>query len=383
MESCTSYPDYFRQLNMTILILFVLGCTIAISLLFWSGYRLSAIYGGIEHAEIAFPPHELRFREVVLAILTLMIKSIFNLARRSDHKSGTESTNELTLCAPFSLSKDDVARYHLAIGLTGRSSNELPYLTLPLFLSAVTEPAMLLLLVSPRCKINPLGAVNVRNRFEIIRPGLCQPHLFTQRNSAGLVARVRNESRLVKRGVEHDLEVAIMVPDQARVEDAGLITVFRQIFTMLEFTKTKAVANVKTANRRESPFKMDDPGAALRQISFSGKDPLYWAALCKDYNLIHLAGFAAKWFGLPGKLAHGNHVVAKAMQRLVEENDLQWKCEDPIWMEVQFKRPLVVPGVLDVRMHQAISGNREVSISHKGRENAIVELGTLPLQKGL
>jgi hypothetical protein len=34
----------------------------------------------------------------------------------------------------------------------------------------VTEPAMLLLLASRSCPINALGAVNVRNRLELVDP---------------------------------------------------------------------------------------------------------------------------------------------------------------------------------------------------------------------
>jgi acyl dehydratase len=54
------------------------------------------------------------------------------------------------------------------------------------------------------------------------------------------------------------------------------------------------------------------------RFSISDNDPLKWAALCKDYNFIHLSGLAAKAFGLLGKLAHRNCVAAAALQKATE-----------------------------------------------------------------
>ncbi|KAH7408647.1 hypothetical protein DE146DRAFT_646847 [Phaeosphaeria sp. MPI-PUGE-AT-0046c] len=361
---------------MDILLLLLLFCTAPIGLVIWSGYRLSSIFTSSKHAEITFPPHELRLEEVVLAILTMMLKSIFNKTFGPKLQHDTKVSNEITLSSPFSINEEDVSRYCQAVGSLDRTG-ELPASALPLFLSAVTEPAMLLLLASPRCPINALGAVNVRNRFEVLRPDLCQPRMFMRSHSAGLVAKVRNGSRKVNRGIEYDLEVAIMVPDQARIGGVELIPVFRQIFTMLEFRKTKAVAKPDTAGKNDdapATYKADTNPV---EIALSSNDPLKWAALCKDYNVIHLAGFAAKLFGLPGKLAHGNHIVAKAIQQLEVDKRMQWRRKEPVFMEVQFKRPVVVPNSLTVHFQQTTSDERRVSISCGGRENVIIKVGAM------
>jgi hypothetical protein len=76
---------------------------------------------------------------------------------------------------------------------------------------------MLLLLASPTCSISPLGAVNVRNRFEPMRPDLCSLQSLTGQHSAGVVAKLRNETRVVKRGIEHDVEASVLVP-QSRLD---------------------------------------------------------------------------------------------------------------------------------------------------------------------
>jgi acyl dehydratase len=361
---------------MEVLLLLSLLCAIPLSLLIWGGYRLSSLLASTKHAEITFPPHELRPQEVVLAILTMIVKSIFYQTSKSRAVDNKNDSGEMTLSSPFSINEEDISRYHRAAGSLDRTG-ELSDLALPVFLSAVTEPAMLLLLASLRCPINPLGAVNVRNRFEVLRPELCQPRSFMRQHTAGLVAKVRNGSRTVNKGIEYDLEVAIMVPDHAGTSGVELIPVFRQIFTMLEFRRTKSVDKSGSATTAQTVPTVAGASMGISKIAFSSNDPLKWAALWKDYNLIHLAGLAAKSFGLPGKLAHGNHVVAKAIQQLEDDKKLQWSHKTPIIMEVQFKRPVIVPNVLTVQVQQRTLDEREVSISCGDRANVILGIGKL------
>jgi acyl dehydratase len=356
----------------------IILCAAVAGLFAWSSHRLVSVLSGAKHVEIMFPPHELRIREVLVAILSMMVKSFTNKFRGSPNISRTDATSENTLSSPFRITEDDIARYQHAVGLPFGSTTELSSSALLLFLSAVTEPAMLLLLSSPRCPINPLGAVNVCNRFELLRPDLCHPKLFMVEEGAGLTAKVQPEPRLVKRGVEYALEVSVMVPDQ----DNGhsLIPVFRQIFTMLEFRKKRTAAKDSATHREDfSPRTQSSDTSPLR-MSFSGNDPLKWAALCKDYNFIHLSGVAAKLFGLPGKLAHGNHVVARAMQALEEVDGGQARVRDLTWMKVQFRRPVVVPASLDVQTQSSGPSSKRVLIGIHSRENVIVEYGALGTQ---
>jgi hypothetical protein len=110
---------------------------------------------------------------MTLAILIMLLKSVSNTVRSTDGRSNTDVPGEITLFSPFHISEEDVARYQCAVGLTESHISEICLITLPLFLSAVTEPAILLLLTSSQCLINPIRAVNVRSRFEVLRPDLC------------------------------------------------------------------------------------------------------------------------------------------------------------------------------------------------------------------
>jgi hypothetical protein len=134
---------------------------------------------------------------------------------------------------------------------------------------------MLLLLASPTCSISPLGAVNVRNRFELLRPDLCSLKSLTRQHSAGVVAKLRNKTRVVKRGIEHDLEVSVLVP-QSRLD---LVPGYRQVFTMLEFTMLEfSKTNVVQKNRRNAsatkPTQTSTSPASPLSISITRNKPL-------------------------------------------------------------------------------------------------------------
>jgi len=80
---------------------------------------------------------------------------------------------------------------------------------MPMFLSAVTEPAILLLLACAPYPIDTLDAVNVRNRLELVRPDLVDLPRLLQPRRASLTASVHPVPRPVKRGIEYDFEATL------------------------------------------------------------------------------------------------------------------------------------------------------------------------------
>jgi hypothetical protein len=95
----------------------------------------------------------------------MLIKSIV-----TSFRSKRASKSRLELSSPFILDRDDITQYRRALDLELNDELTIEPLQMPIFLSAVTEPAMLLLLASRSCPINALGAVNVRNRLELVDP---------------------------------------------------------------------------------------------------------------------------------------------------------------------------------------------------------------------
>ncbi|KAH7063761.1 hypothetical protein BKA63DRAFT_526089 [Paraphoma chrysanthemicola] len=361
---------------MMLLIVLALVCLLIVTiLLVWATYRLAPVLSGTKHAALIFAPHELRANEIVFVLIMLVMKSAYSqIWGLQSRAHTTQPASELSISAPFRIEKKDLARYQQTVGGETTIPNSLiTGHSLALFLSALTEPAMLLLLASPACSISPLGAVNVRNRFELLRPDLCALENFSGQNAAAVVARLRNERRIVKRGIEHDLEVCVLVP-QSR---SNLVPVFRQIFTMLELVKTVSVQRGEQDARNLKRTTTSPSAASPIAISFTENEPWRWAALCKDYNLIHLSGFAAEAFGLPGKLAHGNHVVAKALQKLLDKAKLRSQSDIPIWLEVHFKRPIVVPCSLQINVRPAWHILSGFTVNSKRGESVIVEYGPL------
>ncbi|CAG5179337.1 uncharacterized protein ALTATR162_LOCUS9162 [Alternaria atra] len=335
------------------------------------GYRLTPLLFSPKRVTLAFSPASLRIGEIVLAVMGMVVKSIIYAIPGVPRIR----LSGLGLDSPFIIDAEDFARYQLAIGQESSLETGISPTQLMLFLSAMTEPAMLLLLASPWCPISPLGAVNVRNRFELLRPDLCDPSTLTDMRTARLKAVVHKDPRQAKRGIEWDLEVMIDLPTKGNNKTVD--TIFRQTFSMLEFAKVQTKRTPKNLVEAVSSAVTPHSAGSITRISLSADDPLKWAAICKDYNFIHLSGLAAKIFGLPGKIAHGNHSVAKALQRLMNLGGLRQLLNTPLWMEVQFKKPMVVPGIFDVNLHESSQTSNRISVSHSGKDYAIAECGSL------
>jgi len=334
------------------------------------GYRLTPLLFSPKRVTLAFSPASLRMGEVVLAIISMIAKSVFYAIPGFPRIK----LSALELDSIFTLDADDVVRYQTAVGGTS-NTEQLSAPHLMLFLSAMTEPAMLLLLASPWCPINPLGAVNVRNRFDLVRPDLCNLSRLVDLRTARLKAIASNNPRQAKRGIEWDLEVVITTPTDRK--DGTMDIIFRQIFTMLELRKSQSKRIPNSSHETRSSMAIPQMSESTTQVSMSVDDPLKWAAICKDYNFIHLSGAAAKAFGLPGKIAHGNHTVAKALNLLTDSKGLRPPFTTSSWMEVQFRRPMVVPGVFDVSTRESGKPSKTLSVSFQGKDCAIAEFGSL------
>lgn len=334
-----------------------------------SAFRLRHLLYDKHNATIEFTPTGLRNNEVLLAIICLFGRSIHYAVWCGKGNELQESGNStVRLEGPFKITIEDLRRYREAVGCKEQRSPTVSKYHLPFFLSAITEPAILLLLISPGCTISALGAVNVRNRFELLRPDCLETLRTTPKNVRFSAAWSPVWSRRVKRGTEHDLRVEVNMPGSELGTDR--IVIFRQIFTMLEFGKAGSVETKAIKISEQSPLVAELPKDI--EISIGNNAPWQWAGLCKDYNVIHLSSIAAKLFGLPGKLAHGNHVAARALESLTVTGFKSDQFDKPNWVEVQFRRPVVVPSDLSIRLNA--SG---FSIRERNRECIIVSTGVL------
>lgn len=318
------------------------------------------LFGSRTTSNLGFSPNELSRFEVECVIAVLLARSVgqsigiwpthtinetkTSKAASNDGKASstlTISGAQLTVTMPLKIGKSDVVAFHDAIGNIATNISSSDGLTM-LFLSAISEAAQLLLLAKRQCPIKALGAVNVCNKFELLQPKVCRALCNGKVKVGEARATLSDVVRPRKRGLEFDLIVEIFAGD-----DRGN-PVFRQVFTVLQFQKHKYPLASEASKERNSlqgqPIKLD------AKIDMEGKDPQTWAAICKDYNPIHTSWLAAKLFGLPGRIAHGNHVVAKAiaLTNTSTSEVLPESRAKTAWMQVDFKRPVKVPSKLEV-----------------------------------
>lgn len=117
------------------------------------------------------------------------------------------------------------------------------------------------------------------------------------------------------------------------------------------------------------------PNTTPKQLDFSaakdgGKivmpDSIGWdyAKVSGDFNPIHIAGFAAKAFGLPGKLVHGWYSVSMVASIIEKLNKMQVKTID-----VQFAKPVMMPTTVNIEYLSTNDGKtpfRITSVNKKG-----------------
>lgn len=331
-------------------------------------WSLRPLFHTSPNIEIRFPTRQLGGARFWIIFCAFILRSIARRVGLLRTPSLSEGLPGISISMPFALAKADLQTYRQASGATQLTDDELLQhpLHAQLLLSALTEPAMLLLLARWDCPVDPVGSVNVRNRFELhdsqgITSALHQAlELPSHDTSSGLVvhARLEQQAKAVKRG----WEIKIIV-DLKRSQEGGVESVlYRQAFTMLQFAKHKIPPSVDPSANTAMDETLEHLNSSL---TLTAREPLLWANLSKDHNPIHTSSFAARLLGFKGRIAHGNHVVAKTISAIEGEiSSSQGK-----WMEVEFKRPVFVPAQLEIARvpGQRQDGEEELSVVRSGK----------------
>lgn len=334
---------------------------------------ISLLTSSGRHSELDFSPNDLRLRQIALVIFVLSTKKLQrslglvpNLRMSCSSKTlhTAFSLPALRLRAPIRIRADDVRRYDRALDVTMLAPNRPADYNI-FFLAGLTTPLMLLLLAKRTCPILPLGSVNVRNRFEFLNPRLCHDAARGLLKGLGAEARLTTRGRRVKRGMEFDVIIEVTTGKADLVKDQ---VVFRQIITLLQTLPQNAVPLfIESEVQEKASNDLSTYDAVDQHICIHDDAPLRWAAFCKDYNPIHIVSWAAKAFGFPGTIAHGNHAVGQAIAILAGVAGAQFsKMWAPMskasWLEVEFKRPMLVPTELEILIDE--TDVRNVVTSH-------------------
>ena len=348
---------------------------LAIAYLYRYTFVLTPLFYDEAHTVLSFPLSEfsgLKYWALYIYFITRsLLRRLPFLGQKSlspaqkngeSEETHTISGKAISLEIPFHTSPSDLIRYNRAAKTSGIDTTSHP-LHLMLFLSAATEPAMLLLLTKRNCPMDPVGGVNVRNRFEIVNSSVLDKELKevmgpqeegVVREQAWKVKTTLDPNlKKVKRGWEVTIVVELISDNQV---------LYRQFFTFLQFAKhtTPPPAEERLA---------DPESISSTSIKLTPNDPFLWAALSKDYNPIHFSSSLAKLFGLKAIIAHGNQVLAKGLAKLDQISG-----EGMTWMEVEFRRPAFIPSELDVSASTQ-ADRKEIVLGIKGKASVMARFG--------
>ena len=291
------------------------------------------------HVHLTLPASELTGISFYYIFIFLASRTLLRWLRppkRFTHVEGeTYSFPTVSVSLPLRVTPDDVKKYRAATGV----ADPLAKPHLGMMLVGLSVPAALLRLSKRGCPVGAMGDVNVRNRYELA-PGAEERVRAALGKELALRAKLEEMVIKVKRGWQYTIALEVTDPDKHVLS--------RQRVTMLSFAKHKVPPPPPTSTQPTLPEK--GTGKAMKMTY---DDPSLWADLSRDYNPIHLSSFAARLLGFPGKLAHGNHVAARALALVESGGD---------GVELELRRPTVLPADLEVC---SVDGGLEVGMKGK------------------
>ncbi|PWN34546.1 uncharacterized protein FA14DRAFT_177952 [Meira miltonrushii] len=227
-----------------------------------------------------------------------------------------------------------------------------------LFLVALTAPLVIYVLALHASPIKPLGAVNTRNAFHYHDPAMCNDitKLLQASNEGRLQVSARfggpqNPGIRKKRGMDFSMIIEVRKHEEV---------LFTQELHFLQFLKSGQKPKFDPEQRQseqnnDEDMEDQDSLETCALPRFDVTTPRLWASSCGDYNPIHILPLAAVLFGFPSVIAHGNHVVALAVeearlkdqQRFNEAHQILYG-RKPFTLDVQFIKPMVLPATFHV-----------------------------------
>ena len=375
-------------MKSTSILLFAAECALgALAGLLWSNAAIRALLKSAFERKTILPrsPHTISTVEVIFTFSLVLLKYVvFTVGKPFGFKTLVEdSTGHFNLPpveieSPLIVKARDVVKYNRVIStkaVTEDAKQKEDANTNPIFLvPALTTPLLIVILTKMANPVLPLGAVNVRNRFEFVDVQTCRSVLKVQKAGMELRAKASMggsnlKGRRVKRGMEFD--VVIEVTASKRV-------ICRQIITVLALLGAKPKTLVDQASKATEDVREYSDGQDSFTVSFNA--PRDWAGVCKDYNPIHISTLAAKLFGFPGKIAHGNLVAAMALEATDHGKEghgsirnLWSSPKKACWLSVSYKRPMVVPITLQLRELKK-GGSFDVTSTRKDEEKTHVQI---------
>lgn len=216
----------------------------------------------------------------------------------------------------------------------------------PTWLQVAAMPLYMGIITASGFPYSPLGLVHVENRISVLKPLNCNEQYDVS-------CRAQN-FRAHRKGQLFDLVV--------KADVAGEL-VYEAVAANLAFLKqTQTVA--KEAFSETTPLQKEVLSFLL--ASDIGRQ---YAAVSRDYNLIHLAAIPAKLFGFKRHIAHGMYLKARTLSAFALSGDL---ADEKIEVGIKFMKPVFLPGKVRVFSHLNNSGKEPLSYSIESGNRDIV-----------
>jgi MaoC like domain len=327
---------------------------------------------------LSFSPNHLSTVDIAYLIFLIALKyAAKSIGRAPQLKLASNGTDiaipPLTLSAELRVSKEDVELFNSAVGV-GPNSRRNTIGTendgsehSPLVLAALTTPIMLVLLCNAHFPILPFGAVNTMNRFEFLDMAACRA--MTELTDVTVVARMGGpelSGRRVKRGVE----LSIIVEVGTKKDGKAGAPIFRQFIGILGLLQKNVEPKWQgILPTQDTAYSIAGQNLVKsQQLVLAPSAPVKWAKVCRDVNPIHMSVLAAKLLGFPGKIAHGNLVAAMVVEgwrNISEGGQLLWKEKEGSYLEVHFRKPMVLPLRLDVLITEDTLAGQTAAVDSK------------------
>ncbi len=158
-------------------------------------------------------------------------------------------------------------------------------------------PMQLQLFSHPSIQINPLGLLHVSNYMHLYYP--------IPENAEMEANCLIDSTNLVKKGIEITVKTSISIASQIYWECESTYLKFSKKYRDEEGNKKKQIS-FETFEEYDNEYNWH----------VSKKDSFSYARVSGDYNLIHLSGLFARFFGLPSSIIHGMWSIGKCLNYL-------------------------------------------------------------------
>ncbi|MGP9728481.1 MaoC family dehydratase [Glutamicibacter sp. 287] len=195
-----------------------------------------------------------------------------------------------------------------------------------LYVHSLAFPLAMSLMLRGDFPLPLLGMIHLGNQVSVTEP-LGQEEVFdVEVNAENLVAHAK--------GACCDLVVKIVVAGETRLTLRS--TFLAKGVTLGGDTPAKAHERF-VPPQRTAAWKLD--GGTGRR----------WAAVAGDYNPIHLSALSARALGMPGAIAHGVYLAARALAAIEPASgNYEW--------EIEFRTPVVLPAAVDLAFVPSATG---------------------------